>query len=100
MDHFKTINDSFGHDAGDRVLAEVGRRLSLMSRNADTVARLGGDEFVLLCGALRDDDDVGLIADRIVRGIRVPYVEDGRDLSITCSVGSSSPAIPSPSPSS
>ena len=55
--------------------------------NADTVARLGGDEFVVLCGALRDDDDVGLIGERIVRGIRVPYIEDGRDLSITCSVG-------------
>ena len=87
LDHFKEINDSFGHDAGDQVLAEVGRRLSLISRNADTVARLGGDEFVVLCGALRDDDDVGLIADRIVRGIRAPYVDDGRDLSITCSVG-------------
>ena len=87
LDHFKTINDSFGHDAGDQVLAEVGRRLSLLSRHVDTVARLGGDEFVVLCGALRDDDDVGLIADRVVQGIRVPYVEDGRDLSITCSVG-------------
>jgi EAL domain-containing protein (putative c-di-GMP-specific phosphodiesterase class I) len=41
----------------------------------------------VLCGALRDDDDVGLIADRIVQGIRSPYIEDGRDLSITCSVG-------------
>jgi diguanylate cyclase (GGDEF)-like protein len=87
LDHFKAINDSFGHDAGDEVLSEVGRRLSLLSRNADTVARLGGDEFVLLCEALRDDDDVGLIADRIVQGIRALYVADGRDLSITCSVG-------------
>jgi diguanylate cyclase (GGDEF)-like protein/PAS domain S-box-containing protein len=87
LDHFKAINDSFGHDAGDQVLAEVGHRLSRLSRNADTVARLGGDEFIVLCGALRDDDDVGLIADRIVQEIRAPYVEDGRDLSITCSVG-------------
>ena len=87
LDHFKAINDSFGHDAGDQVLAEVGRRLSQLSRNADTIARLGGDEFVVLCGALRDDDDVGLIGDRIVRGIRAPFLEDGRDLSITCSVG-------------
>ncbi len=87
LDHFKNVNDSFGHDAGDQVLAEVGRRLSLLSRHADTVARIGGDEFVVLCGALRDDDDVGLIGDRIVREIRAPYVEDGCDLSITCSVG-------------
>ena len=87
LDHFKRINDSFGHDAGDQVLAEVGRRLSLLSRHSDTVARLGGDEFVVLCGALHDEDDVGLIGDRIVNGIRAPYVEDGRDLSVTCSVG-------------
>jgi diguanylate cyclase (GGDEF)-like protein/PAS domain S-box-containing protein len=87
LDHFKAINDAFGHDAGDQVLAEVGRRLSLLSRNADTVARLGSDEFIVLCAALRDDDDVGLIADRIIQGIRVPYVEDRRDLSVTCSVG-------------
>ena len=87
LDHFKKINDSFGHEAGDQVLAEVGRRLSLLSRKADTVARLGGDEFVVLCGNLRDDDDVGLIGDRIVHGIRAPYIEDGHDLSVTCSVG-------------
>jgi len=87
LDHFKKINDSFGHEAGDQVLAEVGRRLSLLSRKADTVARLGGDEFVVLCGNLRDDDDVGLIGDRIVHGVRAPYVEDGHDFSVTCSVG-------------
>ncbi len=87
LDHFKAINDSFGHEAGDQVLAETGRRLSQLSRNVDTVARLGGDEFVVLCGSLRDDDDVDLIAERIVRGVRVPYTDDGRDLSITCSVG-------------
>ncbi len=87
LDHFKAVNDAFGHEAGDQVLAEVGRRLSQLSRHVDTVARLGGDEFVLLCGALRDDDDVGLIGDRIVQEIRAPYAEDGRDLSITCSVG-------------
>ncbi len=87
LDHFKPINDSFGHDAGDQVLTEIGRRLSLLSRHVDTVARLGGDEFVLLCGALRDDDDVGLIGDRIVREIRAPFMKDERDLSMTCSVG-------------
>ena len=86
LDHFKAINDAFGHDAGDQVLAEVGRRLSQLSRHADTVARLGGDEFVLLCGALRDDD-ASRVGDRIVQEIRAPYAEGGRDLSITCSVG-------------
>jgi diguanylate cyclase (GGDEF)-like protein/PAS domain S-box-containing protein len=87
LDHFKEVNDSFGHDAGDQVLAEVGRRLSRFSRRADTVARLGGDEFVVLCASLRDEDDVSLIADRIVEGIRADFVKDGHELSVTCSVG-------------
>ncbi|HUC15202.1 MAG TPA: EAL domain-containing protein [Acidimicrobiales bacterium] len=87
LDHFKEINDSFGHDAGDQVLGEVGRRLLLLARSVDTVARLGGDEFVVLCTGLGDDDDVGLIADRIVRGLRIPYGDRGRDLVVTASVG-------------
>jgi len=87
LDHFKEINDSFGHDAGDQVLGQVGRRLLLLARSVDTVARLGGDEFVVLCTGLGDDDDVGLIADRIVRGLRTPYGEDGRDQPVTASVG-------------
>lgn len=87
IDDFKEINDSFGHDAGDLVLTEVGRRLSKLARRVDTVARFGGDEFVMLCGELRDDDDVRLIGDRIVRAVDAPYVEGDRDLSVTCSVG-------------
>jgi len=87
IDHFKEVNDSFGHDAGDQVLAEVGRRLSRFSRHSDTAARLGGDEFVVLCTLLSDDDDMTLIAGRIVEGVRATYIREGRDLSVTCSVG-------------
>jgi diguanylate cyclase (GGDEF)-like protein len=87
IDHFKEVNDSFGHAVGDQVLEEVGRRLSRSSRNSDTAARLGGDEFVVLCTSLSDGDDITLIARRIVEGIRAPFVKDGRDLSVTCSVG-------------
>jgi diguanylate cyclase (GGDEF)-like protein len=87
LDHFKEINDSFGHDAGDHVLAEIGRRLVLLARHADSVARLGGDEFVVLCRDLGEDDDVARIVERIVCGLRAPYLEGGRDLSITASVG-------------
>jgi diguanylate cyclase (GGDEF)-like protein/PAS domain S-box-containing protein len=87
LDNFKGINDCFGHDAGDLVLAEVGRRLSALARRTDTVARLGGDEFVILCGELGNDTDVHLIGDRIIRAIAVPYLDSGRDLSVTCSVG-------------
>ncbi len=87
LDHFKEVNDSFGHDAGDQVLAEAGRRLRALSRPGDTVARLGGDEFVVLCGALGDHDDAGRLAERFIRGIAAPYVEGGRNLSVTASAG-------------
>jgi diguanylate cyclase (GGDEF)-like protein/PAS domain S-box-containing protein len=87
IDHFKQVNDCFGHDAGDQVLVEVGRRLSVLSRHGDTVARLGGDEFVVLIKALVAEDDIGRIADRVTRGVATPYVEDGRDLSVTASAG-------------
>ena len=98
IDHFKEVNDSFGHDAGDQVLAEVGRRLSRLSRHADTAARLGGDEFVLLCPSLCDEDDVSLIAARIVDGVRASYINGGRDLSVTCSVGIAFTSDPSAEP--
>jgi diguanylate cyclase (GGDEF)-like protein/PAS domain S-box-containing protein len=86
LDNFKAINDSFGHDIGDKVLVEVARRLTSVARRADTVARLGGDEFVMLCTGLRDDDPRPL-GDRIVRAVGQPFIEDGVDLTITASVG-------------
>jgi diguanylate cyclase (GGDEF)-like protein/PAS domain S-box-containing protein len=87
LDNFKEINDSYGHDAGDLVLAEIGRRLSILARRGDTVARLGGDEFVMLCAELESNGVVPLIGERIIHSIAVPYVDAGRDFSVTCSVG-------------
>jgi diguanylate cyclase (GGDEF)-like protein len=88
LDGFKEINDTFGHDAGDLVLAETGRRLIGIARRSDTVARLGGDEFVVLCPELDTRTaaprDIG---GRIVRAIAAPYLDNGRNLSVTCSVG-------------
>jgi diguanylate cyclase (GGDEF)-like protein/PAS domain S-box-containing protein len=86
LDNFKTINDSLGHEAGDRVLVEVGRRLGRICRRSDTVARFGGDEFVLLC-SLRADEDVRLIASRAVRAIGKRFSSEGDDLTVTASVG-------------
>jgi diguanylate cyclase (GGDEF)-like protein/PAS domain S-box-containing protein len=98
LDNFKVINDSAGHEAGDRVLVEVGRRLCRISRRGDTVARFGGDEFVLLCSALKDDDDVRLIASRAVRAIGERFGYEGHDLTVTGSVGVVVTADPTASP--
>jgi diguanylate cyclase (GGDEF)-like protein/PAS domain S-box-containing protein len=87
LDNFKAINDSHGHDAGDRVLVEVGRRLTRISRRGDTVCRFGGDEFVLLRTNLKNGDDARLIASRAVAAIGERFVHQGIDLSVTGSVG-------------
>jgi diguanylate cyclase (GGDEF)-like protein/PAS domain S-box-containing protein len=87
LDHFKVINDTHGHETGDRLLVEIGERLTGIARRLDTVARFGGDEFVLLCDRLRTDEDVRVVADRIVRGIGEPFFSDGIELNVTASVG-------------
>ncbi|HET9058858.1 MAG TPA: EAL domain-containing protein, partial [Acidimicrobiales bacterium] len=98
VDDFKGINDSLGHEAGDRVLVEVARRLTRICRRGDTVARFGGDEFVLLCSALDDDDDVRLIASRVVQAISAKFVDDGHDLTVTASIGVALTADPTTDP--
>ncbi len=87
LDHFKVINDTHGHDTGDQLLVEVGARLTAIARRLDTVARFGGDEFVLLCERLTTDEDVRVVADRVVRAVSEPFFSDGIELNITASVG-------------
>jgi diguanylate cyclase (GGDEF)-like protein/PAS domain S-box-containing protein len=98
LDNFKAINDAHGHDAGDRVLVEVGRRLSRISRRGDTVGRFGGDEFVLLRANLRDENDAHLIASRALRAIGERFVHQGNDLTVTGSIGVVVTADPSADP--
>jgi diguanylate cyclase (GGDEF)-like protein/PAS domain S-box-containing protein len=86
LDDFKNVNDTLGHDAGDRALAEVGRRLHSVTRRSDTLARFGGDEFVILCTALGEGDDLRLIGERIVSSLRKP-LPAAHDLTVTGSLG-------------
>ena len=86
LDGFKSINDRFGHNAGDAVLIEVARRLSRGVRDGDTVARLGGDEFVVLADGLgrADAQDLAVrLRNEIIQPIRV----DGRAMRVGASFG-------------
>jgi diguanylate cyclase (GGDEF)-like protein/PAS domain S-box-containing protein len=87
LDHFKSVNDVYGHGTGDRLLTEVGRRLTAITRQGDTVARFGGDEFVLLCEELRTERDVRAMAARVVGSLFEPFIDKGRKLHVTGSVG-------------
>jgi diguanylate cyclase (GGDEF)-like protein/PAS domain S-box-containing protein len=78
LDRFKVVNDSLGHEAGDRLLVDVAMRLSSALRPADTLARFGGDELILLCEDISDDSDARAIADRLLNTFADPFlVQDG-----------------------
>jgi diguanylate cyclase (GGDEF)-like protein len=87
LDNFKLINDSLGHDIGDRLLKIVAERLAACVREGDTVARLGGDEFVLLATDQERDDAVYRIVHQVMTEIARPFAIDERELKVTCSVG-------------
>jgi diguanylate cyclase (GGDEF)-like protein/PAS domain S-box-containing protein len=93
LDGFKTVNDSFGHKAGDEVLREVAARLGFVVRPGDTVARLGGDEFVVLCEGLPDhaSEVAAGLASRIQQALRQPFRHGDRDLQLSASIGISRP---------
>ena len=87
LDRFKNVNDSLGHTTGDKLLIECGRRLGLCCRPHDTLARLGGDEFVLLLDNIDDATNAIRVADRIQRHFATPFVIDGYELFMNCSIG-------------
>jgi diguanylate cyclase (GGDEF)-like protein/PAS domain S-box-containing protein len=86
LDHFKAVNDSFGHDAGDRLLVDVAGRLRSVLRPSDTVSRFGGDEFTLLCEGV-DTEAAERIASRIAEAFSAPFVIDGNEVSLSASTG-------------
>lgn len=86
LDHFKPVNDTFGHEVGDRLLVEVARRLERVARRGDTVARLGGDEFIVLCEVVAEDD-VHEIAQRVVSVVGESFEDGEVSFRLSASVG-------------
>jgi diguanylate cyclase (GGDEF)-like protein/PAS domain S-box-containing protein len=87
IDNFKLINDSYGHEAGDAVLVEVGRLLDDAMRPTDTVARFGGDEFVIVVEELADVPAVVALAERVLSTLRGSYAVPGTSVSLSVSIG-------------
>ena len=87
LDHFKDVNDTLGHTAGDQLLVEAARRLGSCVREADTVARLGGDEFAIILSEMRTDDEAEQIARRAVGLLGEPYHLDAGTTRISGCVG-------------
>ncbi|WP_341678073.1 diguanylate cyclase [Niveibacterium sp. SC-1] len=87
LDRFKQVNDSLGHQAGDQVLLEVARRMSDCVRSADTVARIGGDEFIVLLPRVRELENAGRIAGKIVEALKQPIALGQQEAICTPSIG-------------
>ncbi len=87
LDGFKAVNDSLGHDAGDRLLIEVAKRLRVAVRAGDLVARIGGDEFCVLCERVADATEARELGQRLIDAVSIPLHLDGRSVAVSTSIG-------------
>ena len=87
IDHFKSINDSLGHDAGDQLLTQIARRLESSLRQGDTLARHAGDEFTMLLDDVRSREDALRVAERVHEVMRAPFQLAGRTVQSSASIG-------------
>jgi|GEM_PF-6811079 len=87
LDHFKNINDSLGHDIGDKLLRSVSTRLKTLVRKSDTISRLGGDEFVILLEGIPNKDPCIDLAEKITNTLKPPFMVDHHQLHVNCSIG-------------
>lgn len=87
LDRFKVVNDTLGHVTGDRLLRVVSNRLKDSLRKGDTLARMGGDEFLLLLPQVRSRLEVETVARKIIEALKSPFVIDGYEFFVGCSIG-------------
>lgn len=87
LDRFKHINDSRGHETGDKLLKAVSQRIRATMRNDDVVVRMGGDEFIVVLKTVLNTDEVNEAASRITEAMSAPVIVDGRSLVTTASIG-------------
>jgi diguanylate cyclase (GGDEF)-like protein len=87
LDHFKSVNDTFGHLIGDGLLRTISARLEGAVRVGDTVARLGGDEFAILLEDVEQETRVADVVERVLEVVRAPLSAEGREVTIHCSIG-------------
>lgn len=87
LDRFKAVNDTLGHAAGDELLRNTSERLSYCVRGYDTVSRLSGDEFAILLPEVRSGDDLGRVARKILESFNEPFILEGKEVFVGCSIG-------------
>ena len=87
LDDFKDVNDAFGHEAGDRVLAQAAGRLKRWVRSTDTVSRISGDEFVVVLEGIEDAEQVAEVVDRIMESLGTPFSLGRGEVSVSASIG-------------
>lgn len=89
LDHFKHVNDTFGHSFGDRLLQAVSERLKQSLREEDTIARLGGDEFTILLSGLSRTEHLEGIVEKIISAFKAPFMLEGHEIYQSLSIGAS-----------
>ena len=87
LDHFKVINDTYGHIAGDELLVQTAKRLIANTKESDTVARLGGDEFAIILNRFIDIRETSTIIHDIIKSFQEPIIFEKQDISVTLSIG-------------
>ncbi|MDX1914947.1 MAG: EAL domain-containing protein [Methylophilus sp.] len=87
LDHFKPVNDNFGHHIGDLLLIEVAERFNSAIRNCDYIARNGGDEFVAILGEINAHESIVAVVQRVVDTVKEPFYIENHVIEISCSVG-------------